>query len=73
MLLQAQSDSTANSIESIGSEYKSGSDVEVLQWHKASKKSIIAETLQEITGLLGHTISVYSKDMEKQINKLKRF
>ena len=75
MLLETQSDSTTNSIKSVGSEYKQEPDTveEVLYWKKASKESPIAQTLEEMTGLLGHVITVYSKDMEKQLNKLKRF
>ena len=77
MLFEAQSDSTANSVESISSEHKQGPDLDstkkVLYWQKASKENLITETLKQATGLLGQAISVYGKDMEKQLNKLKKF
>ena len=78
MLLETQSDTTANGIESVSSKCKQDPNIdstkkEILYWKKASKQNLIAETLKEATGLLGHAISIYSKDMEKQLNRLKKF
>ena len=77
MLLKALSDTTANSIESVGAGHKQELNIdstkEVLYWQKASKENLITESLKQATELLGHVISIYSKDMEKQLNKLKKF
>jgi hypothetical protein len=77
VLLETQSDTTTNSIESVGVERKQELNIdstkEVLYWQKANKDNLFAEAIQEATGLLGHAISVYSRDMAKQLNKLKKF
>ena len=77
MLFEAQSDSTADSIKSVSSEHQPESDIdstqEILYWQKAGKNNLLAEVIQEATGLLGHAISAYSRDMAKQLNRLKKF
>ena len=78
MLFEAQSDSTADSIKSVGSECEQEFNLvdpeqETLCWQRASKDNLLMKALKEMTGLLAHTVEECARDTEKTIKTLKKF
>jgi hypothetical protein len=76
---EIESNKSTDSIESIGSENKQelhqlkDSTAEPLQWHRASKDSPIAQNLDQLLKIMGHTVVTYGKNVEKQLKTMKRF
>jgi hypothetical protein len=80
MLREAESDKSADSSESVSSgnqqdvhtQIKDSTAEPPLQWHRATNKELV-ENVEYLSKLLGHTVTAYGKDLEKQIKTLKRF
>jgi hypothetical protein len=78
MRSETESDKSADSVEPIGSEHKqefhqlSDSTEAPLQWHSATNTELV-ESIQYLSKLLNHSVSMYGKELEKQFKSLKRF
>ncbi len=74
MLRETQTDRETDRVESISTPDQSESgELAPLQWKRTNSDNKMIKKLRELTGIMAHSIIDYSKQVEKDLRKFKRF